>query len=297
MATSWICPRKIFGIDVDDGFEPTYEISPNKTQVVARICRRPRASPMPSISRAIRTGKVKPYARTWPKYSVPRWLKKMARTAPGPMETERKRRRGREEPNAKPSTNPAANHIFRVMFNETTKKAIRAAFEHPGQINSNLVDAQQARRVLDRLVGYKISPLLSGQGTARTLCRPRANGGATADRRARSRNPCLHSVEYWSIHAQLAAGEPPVFEAKLSKYKGEDIEVHTQAEAGRTRLWPLSSRHAGRLRAWRKRKSGASHRLPLRHRNCSRPATTACATRPNAPWAMAQRLYEGVRAG
>ena len=51
-------------------------------------------------------------------------------------------------------------HIYRVMFNEITKKAVQKAFEKPGQVNINLVDAQQARRVLDRLVGYKISPLL-----------------------------------------------------------------------------------------------------------------------------------------
>src|SRR6185369_10215795 len=50
--------------------------------------------------------------------------------------------------------------IYRVMFNEITKKAIEKAFETPGQVDANLVDAQQARRVLDRLVGYKISPLL-----------------------------------------------------------------------------------------------------------------------------------------
>ena len=50
--------------------------------------------------------------------------------------------------------------IYRVMFNEITQKAIRAAFEHPTQVNENLVDAQQARRVLDRLVGYKVSPIL-----------------------------------------------------------------------------------------------------------------------------------------
>src|SRR5579885_3641115 len=50
--------------------------------------------------------------------------------------------------------------IHRVMFNEITKKAIQQAFEKPGKVNTHLVDAQQARRVLDRLVGYKISPLL-----------------------------------------------------------------------------------------------------------------------------------------
>src|SRR5271154_3342196 len=54
----------------------------------------------------------------------------------------------------------SASKIFRVMFNEITPKAIRAAFDHPSQVNENLVDAQQARRVLDRLVGFKGFPLL-----------------------------------------------------------------------------------------------------------------------------------------
>src|ERR1019366_6404556 len=62
----------------------------------------------------------------------------------------------------KPKKGDAANapKIYRVMFNEITKKSIEKAFENPAQVNVNLVDAQQARRVLDRLVGYKISPLL-----------------------------------------------------------------------------------------------------------------------------------------
>ena len=63
--------------------------------------------------------------------------------------------------------------IFRVTFNEITPKAIRAAFDHPRAVDTNLVDAQQARRVLDRLVGYKISPLLVYR---RAACRPRRYG-------------------------------------------------------------------------------------------------------------------------
>src|SRR4029077_12713646 len=59
-----------------------------------------------------------------------------------------------------PEPRSGAPKIYRVMFNEITQKAIKAAFEHPTQVNENLVDAQQARRVLDRLVGYKISPIL-----------------------------------------------------------------------------------------------------------------------------------------
>src|SRR6202140_2854319 len=121
--------------------------------------------------------------------------------------------------------------FFRVMFNEITKRAIQKAFEQPGQVNSNLVDAQQARRVLDRLVGYKISPLLWDK-VRRGLSAGRVQTGALrligeGEQAIRGFVP----QEYWTIHAILAAGEPPAFEAKLTKYKGEDIEVHTQAEA------------------------------------------------------------------
>ena len=125
----------------------------------------------------------------------------------------------------------ARKNIFRVMFNEITSKAIKAAFEHPGEINENLVDAQQARRVLDRLVGYKISPLLWDK-VRRGLSAGRVQTVALrliVDRELDIR--AFVPVEYWTIHAILAAGEPPAFEAKLTKYKGEDIEVHTQAEA------------------------------------------------------------------
>ncbi len=76
-----------------------------------------------------------------------------------------------------------AAKIFRVMFNEITKNAIQKAFEKPAAVNLHLVDAQQARRVLDRLVGYKISPAAVGQSPPRALRRPRAIRGAAADRR------------------------------------------------------------------------------------------------------------------
>ena len=97
---------------------------------------------------------------------------------------------------------------YRVMFNEITKRAVNEAFEHPRQIDENLVDAQQARRVLDRLVGYKVSPL---------LCR--AIGGRLSAGRVQS--VALRMVverereieqfiktEYWTITANLAAKLP-----------------------------------------------------------------------------------------
>src|SRR5271170_5488645 len=115
--------------------------------------------------------------------------------------------------------------IYRVMFNEITQKAIKAAFEHPTQVNENLVDAQQARRVLDRLVGYKISPILWDK-VRRGLSAGRVQ--TVALRLIVEREQEIRAFvpkEYWTIHAMLAAGEPPAFEAKLIKYKGEDIEI------------------------------------------------------------------------
>ena len=87
--------------------------------------------------------------------------------------------------------------------------------------------------------------------------------------------------EYWTIHAMLDAGQPPLFEAKLFKYKGEDIEVPNQEAAdtdgGRRRKKP-----SGRSPASRKRKSGAIRRRRSRLPNCSRPPTTGCGTRRSA---------------
>ena len=119
----------------------------------------------------------------------------------------------------------------RVMFNEITPKAIKAAFEKAGDINNDLVDAQQARRVLDRLVGYKISPLLWDK-VRRGLSAGRVQTVALrliVEREQEIR--AFVPVEYWSIHAMLDSGEPPVFEAKLILQKGEDIAVPNQEAA------------------------------------------------------------------
>src|SRR5262249_22280880 len=121
--------------------------------------------------------------------------------------------------------------IFRVTFNEITPKAIRAAFEKPRQIDSHLVDAQQARRVLDRIVGYKISPLL-WEKVRRGLSAGRVQ--TVALRLIVEREQEIGAFipqEYWTVHAMLDAGEPPIFEAKLAKFKGEDIEVKNQEAA------------------------------------------------------------------
>src|SRR5215813_2015465 len=121
--------------------------------------------------------------------------------------------------------------IFRVLFNEITPKAIRAAIERPGRINQHVVDAQQARRILDRLVGYQISPLLWDK-VRRGISAGRVQTVALRLIVEREREiQAFVPQEYWSIIAKLEGHEPPPFEAKLVKIKGKAAEVANQAEA------------------------------------------------------------------
>lgn len=121
--------------------------------------------------------------------------------------------------------------IRRLMFNEITKKGILAALENPTKINKQMVDAQQARRVLDRLVGYKISPILWDK-VRRGLSAGRVQSVAlklVADREREI--DAFVPEEYWNITARLAASVPPEFDAKLLKRDGSNIKVTSQAEA------------------------------------------------------------------
>jgi len=116
-------------------------------------------------------------------------------------------------------------NFHRVMFNEITKKAIKAAFDQPQEIDANKVDAQQARRILDRLVGYKISPLL-WEKARRGLSAGRVQSVALRIICEREREILAFvSKEYWSLRAKLEADKPPLFLAKLASHKGKKIEL------------------------------------------------------------------------
>ena len=115
--------------------------------------------------------------------------------------------------------------IYRVLFNEITKKGITKAFEKPGMINFNRVDAQQARRVLDRLVGYKVSPLLWDK-VRRGLSAGRVQTVALRLVVEREKEiKAFEKKEYWSIEARLRADQPPQFGAKFARKDGKTIEI------------------------------------------------------------------------
>src|SRR5919205_402486 len=118
-----------------------------------------------------------------------------------------------------------AKPAFRVMFNEITKRAVNAAFEHPRQIDENLVDAQQARRVLDRLVGYKVSPLLCRTiGGRLSAGRVQSVALRMVVEREREIEQFI-KTEYWTIGANLSAKLPPAFDARLLKIDEQTVKT------------------------------------------------------------------------
>ncbi len=201
----------------------------------------------------------------------------------------------KKETKAETDARLAPPKIYRVMFNEITQKAIKAAFENPTQLNENLVDAQQARRVLDRLVGYKVSPILWDK-VRRGLSAGRVQTVALRVIVEREREiRAFVPKEYWTIHALLAAGEPPTFEAKLTKFKGEDIEVSNEEEAKRVlaaverATWQVASIAQKEKRRYAPPPFTTSK---LQQAGYNRLRYTAKRT-----MMLAQRLYEGVDLG
>ena len=123
-----------------------------------------------------------------------------------------------------------------MTFNEITQRAVKAAFEHPRDIDRNLVDAQQTRRVLDRLVGYQVSPLLWDK-VRRGLSAGRVQTVALRLIVDREREiKAFEKKEYWTIDANLAAGKPPAFDARFLGKGEEKVEVTNGEDAEKIRL-------------------------------------------------------------
>src|SRR5438128_10718848 len=195
-------PKKDLGIDVENGFEPNYEVIPGKTKVVAELKKAGKeADAIYLAADPDREGE-----------AICAHLAEVLAT----NKTQRKK-------------------VFRVLFNEITPKAIKAAFEKPGQIDLHLVDAQQARRVLDRLVGYKISPLLWDK-VRRGLSAGRVQTVALRLIVERERDiRAFVPKEYWTIDAHLAASKPPAFDARFLGKGEEKIEIPNGDEAEKIR--------------------------------------------------------------
>jgi DNA topoisomerase I len=118
-----------------------------------------------------------------------------------------------------------AQKIYRILFNELTKKAIQEAVKSPKTLDRNKFESQQARRILDRLVGYQISPLL-WKRVKRGLSAGRVQSVAVKMICDREREiQAFEPQEYWSLAAHLKGSVPPPFEAKFFQYKGKKADL------------------------------------------------------------------------
>ena len=172
--------------------------------------------------------------------------------------------------------------MHRVLFHEITKEAVQAAVAAPGKIDDDKVKAQQARRILDRLVGYKASPDPVAQHQDRVVGRQGADRCAQDDRRAGARDPRVRPQEYWTIEAACAKNGQ-AFEAELKKIDGHNPHLTNERDASRSspisRNCPSSSaRWSGSSAA-----SGPAPRSPPAR--CSRKPPRNWASPPGGPCA------------
>jgi len=192
-------PKKDLAVDVDNNFEPTYEVIDGKKKLIHELKQAAKASDTVYLA------------------------------ADPDREGEAICYHLQEELESKKN----GPRIYRVMFNEITANAVRKAFEKPTIVNRNLVDAQQARRVLDRLVGYKISPLLWDK-VRRGLSAGRVQTVALrliVDREREIR--AFEKQEYWTLDAHLSAKKPPALVARLHRIADGQATIPDQAAADR----------------------------------------------------------------
>lgn len=185
--------------------------------------------------------------------------------------------------------------IFRVRFNEITESAIKRALQSPGQIDMRLVNAQQARRVLDRIVGYQGSQLL-WKKVRRGLSMGRVQSVAVKLICDRERErEAFRSEEYWSITATLAGQNPPPFAAKLHSINGRDAVIPNGEAADRI-VVAVQGREFVVQSIERKEKK-RNPVAPFITSRLQQEAARKLRFTPKKTMTLAQQLYEGMDIG
>jgi DNA topoisomerase-1 len=255
-------PKKDLAVDVDNGFEPTYQIIEGKKKLIQEL--KKAASGMENV-----------YLAADPDREGEAICAHLA-----------------EELQGKKNSGP---RIYRVMFNEITKTAIQRAFEHPVEVNQGLVDAQQARRVLDRLVGYKISPLLWDK-VRRGLSAGRVQTVALrliVDRERLIR--AFQKQEYWTIDASLGAKKPPVIVARLIRKNDAALDIPSQAAADA--LVAALDGASFTVKSVETREKKRNPVAPFITSTLQQEASRKLRFSVKRTMMLAQRLYEGVELG
>ena len=196
-----------------------------------------------------------------------------------------------------------------MMFNEITKNAINDAFKEPKQVDENLVNAQQTRRILDRLVGYKVSPILWKTIGGR-LSAGRVQTVAVRMIVEREREiEAFKKTEYWSVIANLAASMPPNFEAKLRKIGDKTVklgkfkeevkktETHIDNEKDATKIVKEIQKENFIISKITKKEQKRNPTPPFITSKLQQDASRRFGFNVKRTMTVAQKLYEGIDLG
>ncbi len=189
------------------------------------------------------------------------------------------------------------NKILRIEFNEITPKAVKYAVEHSRPIDMDRVKAQQTRQILDRLVGYKISPVLWEKLRNRRLSAGRVQ--SVALRMICEREEEIEAfvpVEYWSITAELDQ-KGTIVEAELSKYKDKKIEINNEEEAQKITDFLRDKNTKYEVLKITKRESTRKPSAPFITSTMQREASSKLGYGVSKTMQVAQKLYEGIELG
>ena len=191
--------------------------------------------------------------------------------------------------------NDKVDNIYRVLFHEITEKAIKEALHTPGRIDTNKVNAQQARRILDRIVGYKLSPLL-WEKVRRGLSAGRVQSVAVriiCDLEKEIQQ--FVSEEYWSLTATVEGRVQPPFAIKLIKYRNEDIKVPNQQDAERIKNVLSGIEYI--VKAIEKKERKKNPQPPFTTSKLQQEAARKLRFTAKKTMMVAQKLYEGIEIG
>jgi DNA topoisomerase-1 len=268
-------PKSTLGVDIENDFGTDYVVIPGKEKVLAKLKKL-----------ALSADHI--YLAPDPDREGEAIAAHLAEELGDSNGSKSKKKKAKKE-------EPGEERIRRVTFNEITKKAVQEAFEHPRDIDRDLVDAQQARRVLDRIVGYQVSPLLWDK-VRRGLSAGRVQTVALRLIVEREREiKAFEKKEYWTIDAHLAGPKPPAFDARFVGKGEEKVEVNNGDDAEKIRL-------ALEKADWLVRSVDKKER----RRNATPPFTTSKLQQDSSrklrfsvkrTMMIAQRLYEGVELG
>ena len=278
-------PKSSLGVDVEDSFETEYVVIPGKEKVLAKLKKL-----------ALSADKI--YLAPDPDREGEAIAAHLADELSDDGKKTKKAKAGKKaskKAGAKNDDLDDGPRIQRVTFNEITQRAVKAAFEHPRAIDQNLVDAQQARRVLDRLVGYQVSPLLWDK-VRRGLSAGRVQTVALRLIVDREREiKAFEKKEYWTIDANLAAAKPPAFDARFLGKGEEKVEVTNGEDAEKIRLALENAAWVVRSAEKKERRRNATP--PFTTSKLQQDASRKLRFSVKRAMMIAQRLYEGIELG